>query len=82
MKTVLKSLFWRIEVEDDGFKFRNMWGEKLYKFSDITNISVKARYYIINLVDRCVQVDSRSVANSLQFLSEAASHGVEIVEKT
>lgn len=82
MKFELKSLFWRITVEDDGFTFRDMWGKvRSYSFSDIISISVKPKYYLIKLANTTITVQPRTITNYLRFLDEAASHGVEIEEK-
>ena len=77
----IKSLFWRIIVEDDSFTYRNIWGkQRLYSFSDIISISVKPRYYLIKLADFDIKVDRRTTADCLRFLDEAAHHNVEIDE--
>ena len=82
MKFELKSLFWRIVVEEDGFTFRNIWGKvRSYNFSDIISISVKPKYYLIKLADTSITVQPRTISNYLRFLDEAARHGVEIEEK-
>ena len=81
MSFVLKDLFWRIVVEDDGFTFRNVWGKvQTYSFGDIISISVKPKYYIIIFADTSITVNRRTVRDCMRFFDEAASHGVEIVE--
>lgn len=78
---VLKSLFWRIVVDDDGFTFRSVWGKvRSYSFDDIVSISVKPTHYIIRFADTSIDVNRRNVSNYLRFLDVAACHGVEIEE--
>lgn len=79
---LLKSIYWRIVVYDDGFVYRNRWGKEFsYSFSDIYSISAKNRYYHVCLADNSITVEYRAVENCLYFLDAAARHGVEIEEK-
>lgn len=79
---LFKAINWRIVAQEDEFIFRNRWGrEHLYSYSDIVSITVKSRYYVINLQDDSITVEYRSVNNCMYFLDEAAYHGVEIDEK-
>lgn len=79
---LLKAIFWRIVVQDDSFAFRNRWGkETSYSYSDICEISIKSRYYLVHLADQSIMVEYRSVSNCMYFVDVAARNGVKTVEK-
>ena len=76
---LLKSIFWRIVTNEDGFTFRNRWGrENTYSYSDIVSISVKGLCYVVLLADSRITIEYRSVNNCVYFFFEAARHGVKI----
>lgn len=76
--TLLKSIYWRIVVQDDSFTFRNRWNkEKSYSYSDISAISLKGWCYVIQLTDQRIAVEYRAVPNCDYFLYVAKRHGVK-----
>ena len=76
---LLKSIFWRIVMQQDGFTFRNRWGrERSYSYSDICSIGDKSNRCVIYLVDQTITVEYRCVDNCFYLWSELVRRGVKI----
>lgn len=80
---LLKAIYWRIVMHEDGFTFRNRWGkETSYSFDDICFVKEKGWYFVIKLVNQRITVEYRSVNNCMYLWSELARRKVNVEVKT